>query len=73
MSERKGRVDGRVGVSLSSDCVLVLDEVRGKMLKELGFSPSYSQTIQYLCVEAKRQEITTQTDNPVEVFQDRGE
>lgn len=40
--------DGRLGVSVNVETVKVLDEVRNKLLKELGISASYTQAIQYL-------------------------
>ncbi len=40
--------DGRLGVSVNTDTVKVLDEVRAKLLRELGIHASYTQAIQFL-------------------------
>lgn len=38
----------KVNVSINPDTMAVLTEYRAKVAQELGFTPSYSEVIQYL-------------------------
>lgn len=40
--------DGRMGVSVNPETVIVLDKVRIMMRDTMGINPSYTQAIQYV-------------------------
>jgi len=49
MSETKGRSkDGRIGVSLAPEVAQKLVQMKEKLSKKFGFSPSASQVVEYL-------------------------
>jgi hypothetical protein len=66
---RQGRHDGRVGLSVSPDAVAVLDEVRGELMKQLGFAPSYAQVVLHICLEYQKAKKQEQIDTNVDVYQ----
>lgn len=66
---RQGRSDGRVGLSVSPEAVAVLDTVRDELKEQLGFAPSYAQTVLHICREYQKTKWQEQIDKTVEVFQ----
>ena len=40
--------DGRIGVSVNAETIVVLDKVKDNLRVLMGISPSYTQAIQFL-------------------------
>jgi hypothetical protein len=40
--------DGRIGVSVNAETIVVLDKVKDNLRGLMGISPSYTQAIQFL-------------------------
>lgn len=53
--------DGRIGVSVNPETVIILDKVRELMLKELGVHATYTQAVQFLA-----HQFLTKQDNVTE-------
>ena len=56
--------DGRMGVSVNPETVLVLDKVRTALKEQLGISASYTQAIQFLANQYLQDNLTVSKNVP---------
>jgi hypothetical protein len=58
--------DGRTGVSVNAETMMVLENVRKMMKEQLGITPSYTQAIQYVANYYAKDNVTLSHSVPTQ-------